>query len=533
MVEVLVGGEDAVAGVQHAGAGRGVGQGGGGEQRGAFLAGRLPVPADQSLAQLPQGGGPDLAVGVHLVADDVVPEIAVVQRAAGVAVVADAAGGVAGDVDPLDRLGLQARVEQVVERVPVAPALPHRAGLLAAERPAAADHAVGHAVGVLVLDDAEVVVAVHARREERAGDGLPQEHVGDAGQAVRRGAEVGVVERRRAGLDAGLDVALDSVGAGPAAPEVVVLEVARRLGEAVAVVLVVDSVVLVEEVRGGLCHVLRVAVRGAVGQPPVVQEREQEPSGGRVRAERVWLGAGPLPVLVVVHVVALGGEQPVDRRVQPAARGGGGVARQRHGHLAGGGGGTGVVRERQRRRAARPGRRDGHGCLPAGRRGGAHGAAVRGTAAGVVGGQRLAVEDRAGHRVHRDVGHVTGRGREDHFVRWADAAGGGERRHPGVLRRPERATGETRPLSGPAGEGRAVGGGRRGAVGHHRHRGGDRQARPGSEGGRGPRAAGEAEDAAVPGDGHVQAAAEDRFEPPEDLGEGDDVGPAGGVDVVA
>src|SRR5262249_7237898 len=158
MVEVLVGGEDAVAGVQHAGQRRGVGQRRGDKQRSPLLAGRLTVLGNQALAQLPQRRGPDLAVGVHLVADDVVAEIAVVQRALVVVVVADAAAGVAGDVDAFDRLRLQARVEQVVQRVPVAPALTHGAGLLAAEYLAAADHAVGHAVGVLVLDNGKVVV---------------------------------------------------------------------------------------------------------------------------------------------------------------------------------------------------------------------------------------------------------------------------------------------------------------------------------------------------------------------------------------
>src|SRR6266567_7807766 len=65
---------------------------------------------------------------------------------------------------------------------------------------------------------------------------------------------------------------LHRVAADAATAEVVVLEVAGRLGEAVAVVLVVDTVVLVEEVRRGLGHVLLVAVGGTVGVAPVVDE---------------------------------------------------------------------------------------------------------------------------------------------------------------------------------------------------------------------------------------------------------------------
>ena len=97
-------------------------------------AGELAVLRHQRLAHLPQGRGPDLAVGVHLGTDQVVADVAERGRVLVVGPVADAAGRVAGHVAADDRVGLVARAVQVVQGVPVAPALTHRAGLVGAER---------------------------------------------------------------------------------------------------------------------------------------------------------------------------------------------------------------------------------------------------------------------------------------------------------------------------------------------------------------------------------------------------------------
>ena len=193
----------------------------------------LAVLRDQRLAHLPERRGPDLAVGVHLGPDQVVADVTEGGRVLVVGPVADAAGLVAGDVTADHRVLLVAAAVQVVQGVPVAPALTHRAGLVGAERAVlGADVAVRQPVGVLVLDDAGVEVAVGAGTLERVVDRLPQEHPAPRRDAVGQRQHVGVVaagvRRVAAGDGAGLHEALDRVARVARLAEVVELEVAGR-----------------------------------------------------------------------------------------------------------------------------------------------------------------------------------------------------------------------------------------------------------------------------------------------------------------
>src|SRR4029453_16837678 len=121
-------------------------------------------------------------------------------------------------------------------------------------------------VGVLVADHRHVVVAVHARRVEGAGDRLPQVHVGDRGAPVGRRVVLGVVTGGEVGRPAddpaGLRVALLGVVLGAAQPEVGLLQVEGLLGEAEVIRPVVHAVVHREQVRDGGVEV--VALRAGV-----------------------------------------------------------------------------------------------------------------------------------------------------------------------------------------------------------------------------------------------------------------------------
>ena len=293
--------------------------------------------------QRPQGGGPDLPVGVHLGAGQVVAVVAEGGRALGVVPVADAAVGVT-DVRRGDRRAGQVAAEQVVHGEEVAPALAHGTGLLRAERaqPAAADVAVGQSVRVLVLDDRGVEVAVAGRGLEDVVHELPQVHVGEAGDAVGQGQHVGVVaaqgQHRRGEVEGtGLGAAHDRVptqrqrAGGRVVDQ---LEVAAGLGEAELVVRVVDPVVVVEEVGGrrvGVGHErggravagapavgeLVVELRRQADRPVVLVGRDQRDGPGdrgvRVVTERGRAGEAEQPGRV--HPAAgagLGGVEALD-----------------------------------------------------------------------------------------------------------------------------------------------------------------------------------------------------------------------------
>ncbi len=156
------------------------------------------IAREEQVTEVHLDRDPDLAVGVHLRADDVEAEVAVVERV-GVRIlarlrelaahrpagqeVADPVVRIAGGVRALG-VAVRARRDRQVqlveggECVEVAERLAHRAGGVALPgADALADHAVLDQVAVLVAEDREVVGAVHARRVERAGQGLPEELV--------------------------------------------------------------------------------------------------------------------------------------------------------------------------------------------------------------------------------------------------------------------------------------------------------------------------------------------------------------------
>jgi hypothetical protein len=231
-----------------------------------------------------------------------------------------------------------------VQAVPVAPALPHLLGVVeAVDVRRAAGEAVRDAVAVLAHDDGVVEVAVHVGRGVRPDVHL---HAGVAAEgaaaAVGGGVEVGVV---RAGAVLRLRhhavlVAEGAAGAGAAAV-VVLLEVPRRLVEAVLVHQVVDEVVPVEEVRDGGRPVGR-------GRLREVQREVERQRGPAVRDARRVRGVVVVGVGVGVDVVAAAdGELGPGRavRVVPAVRRGDGVLAARD-HDAGVGGRErgGVVR---------------------------------------------------------------------------------------------------------------------------------------------------------------------------------------------
>src|SRR5690606_35542887 len=270
-----------------------------------LLGGALAVPLEERLADAELGGRPDLAVGVHLLADQVVGDVAVVQRRLGHVVVADAALGVSGDVSAGDVRGLARGAEpglvQVLHREQVGCALVHGARLGAAPAGVrSGDHAAGDGVAVLVPDDGHVVVAVDAGRVERAGDRLPQVHVGDRGDPVGAGDLVGVVADGQV-AGAGLGVALLGVAAEPAAVAVVLLHVPRGLGEAEFVGPVVHALMLHVQVGDGGLEVglARLVEHGRIAlglEPGVAPRVPVVPVGGEHVAagadrERVAAGA--------------------------------------------------------------------------------------------------------------------------------------------------------------------------------------------------------------------------------------------------
>ena len=236
MVAVEVRRQDAVAGVEEGRVRCGERHAVGDEAGRDLTALREAVLGHEGLVEVPEHGGPDLAVGVHLGTGEVVAHVAEGVGVGVVVVVADApllvARGVGADHRP-------ARAQPghlgVVEGVPVAPALTHRPGLVRAERAAAGDVAVRQAVAVLVLDDGHVERAVTVRALEGVVDGLPQEHAAPRRDAVVEGEHVGVVApgvgRGATGGRAGLDEAADRVAAHAALAAVVDLEVAGGLGE--------------------------------------------------------------------------------------------------------------------------------------------------------------------------------------------------------------------------------------------------------------------------------------------------------------
>src|SRR6266545_584185 len=258
-----------------------------------------------------------------MLAGDVVADVGVVERVAVQAVVADARDLVAGHVGADGEAVLavdrhEAVLVEVLHGVQVGPGLAHGPGLRPSQpdvRPT--DHAVADGVGVLVADHRHVVVTVDARRVEGGGDRLPQVHVGDRGDAVRRGDLVGVVAggevRRPADDAAGLRVALLGVGLGAAEPEVGLLQVEGLLGEAEEVRPVVHAVVHREQVRDRGVEVVAlragVHVRAAALLEPLVGPwigvGAVGPRAGRVDAHRE--GVVVVQVLDPVRVVAGGG----------------------------------------------------------------------------------------------------------------------------------------------------------------------------------------------------------------------------------
>ena len=200
VVAELVGGQDRVAGVEHAHVPGRHQQPGVEHELHPAATPAVAVAADERLPDVVVGRAPDLAVGVDLralraqrvVADEVVADVGVVERAVVHPEVADAGHLVAGHVRS-DRERVlaadrrEAALVQVLGRHQVRPALAHGLRLVAGQAGArAAHHAVGDRVAVLVADHRHVVVAVHARGVEAGGDRLPEVHVRDRQQAVGR-----------------------------------------------------------------------------------------------------------------------------------------------------------------------------------------------------------------------------------------------------------------------------------------------------------------------------------------------------------
>ena len=237
------------------------------------------------LAGAPHGGGVDLPVEV----DALSGEVAERARVVAVALRADARRVV-------ERVFADRIVAVLEQRENVAHALAERAR----DGPAhVADHAPGQAVAVFVPDNITVEVAVPV------GIGaVPDVHLHARVRAVAGGGEVGVVHPA-----AVLRLGIDGVPARAAAPEIIVLEVARALREAVVVELVVDDVVEPEQVLDG--HVLVGLCGGA--------------AGGVVDGEEVAVAddarARPVRAVIVVRVQVGGGVVALDEDV--VLRGGG------------------------------------------------------------------------------------------------------------------------------------------------------------------------------------------------------------------
>ena len=312
------------------------------------------------------GGDPDLAVGMHLGADEVEPDVGEVERAAAAVVVADADGGVAGDVRAGDERGVAGRpvpvLGQVLGRRQVAPGLAHRTALERGDpgvRPG--DHPVGDRVRVLMPHDGHVVVTVDARRVRRTGDRLPQEHVGRGRQAVARRALVGVVAA--ATQRVGLRAALFGVAAQATGTEVDRLQVPGVLREAEVEGPVVHAVVHREEVRHrgvGVVALRRNEVgRVAARLVPLVGERVRVVAVRARRGRRRWGTRAP-----VDHVVGrvagrgegrgAGTEAHVPRLTAHRVAHGAGTAGRRGEAPAGARVGTGRQRQRRGRREHRP-----------------------------------------------------------------------------------------------------------------------------------------------------------------------------------
>ncbi len=211
--------------------------------------------------ELPERLEPDLAVGVHLGPRRDVAEVGVGEptgpRATGcVGAVRgsslDLAVGVLEphalatrdpdahrDVRATWGIGLIPGAHERVERIPVAPPLGERAGLLAVEGFGAVGHgdqAAGEAVRVLVEDDGRVIRSVSGGKLRQRARGPEEVQGHPCGVPVGRGVHRGVVEQARPAVvgEIGAHEGLgpDRVSALTSEPVVVRgLEVAGRLGE--------------------------------------------------------------------------------------------------------------------------------------------------------------------------------------------------------------------------------------------------------------------------------------------------------------
>ena len=256
----LVRRKDGVAGVSHAGVARRGFQAVHHELVGHRLA--------QGFAQVPQGGGPDLAVIVHLIPIGAVADIFIGERVAFVALPPETVSRVLGLVVAIDRIVVIADGEVV------RPPFSHGPGLdlvQTAHVDSGSHQAVAHAVAVLVKRRLAGVVGIQIVGM-RAGAARIQAHAKARRRAIRLRAEARVV-----GEPSVLGLPQHGVVPYPSPAEIVRLEIAGRLGETQAVVMIVRHVEKVEEVGhgGGL------VISGIQPKRPVA-ESEVECLGGAV-----------------------------------------------------------------------------------------------------------------------------------------------------------------------------------------------------------------------------------------------------------
>ena len=291
------------------------------------------VFADQMRARLPQDHAPDLALIMHLLGQPAAERrtdghagmrigLRGIEVAKGERIFGEVGGaGVTADAEIiiLDQPGELARgvaAEGVIavhivrrfaqqrEGVEVRPAFAQPLALQRGEARAAAHAPPGQAVRVFVQDNLRIVIAVPIR--VRAGE---KKHLHARAEAVRRRVKVGVVKAA-----AILRVGLHRVVARAAAPEVVDLKIARRLGEAEFMEPVVHPVVPVEKVHhGGVPGERRTLVQ-VQGKIEDVKGRTLGP--GQI-GEVVFIA-----IKVRVHVVAA---RLVHRGIHPAGGRGVGV----------------------------------------------------------------------------------------------------------------------------------------------------------------------------------------------------------------
>ena len=180
-------------------------------------------------------------------------------------------------------------VAQLAEQrdgVEIRPPLAHAHARQRADPAAAADEPVAQAVGVFVEDDRGIEVAVARRRG--AGENV---HLHAARRAVAGHGKVRVVHAR-----AVLRIGLHGIVAQAAVPEIVVLEIARRLVETERVEFVVHPVAPVEKLRHR-----RVAIRARLLRE--IEREVENPVRRTLRARQVGHVVG-VEIEVRVHIVA-------------------------------------------------------------------------------------------------------------------------------------------------------------------------------------------------------------------------------------